>query len=796
MQLRSRLAPALASAPALLGSTAAVEATPAVTVAVNFIANSIAARAAIAASAAVDHPAPWKLDDASIVRSMARAEARLTADALIVPAAAPLPPTVVDDTSIVAAMAAAMKKNAAKHAASKAPTQKPTPKSDAAAIMAASAHEASSFQPLDSTDVPPLPVASLFAHTGFEVDAAAIAAASTGEASKTGLLEENESLRRALSDRSARGNAQMAFLSAQADNSRAMLASAVAQGSSAMMQMENEMSKLRQMGMECAIREMKKRRECSELQTSNGLWSAEVSKASAAALVSGCQANDADLVLDEIFKAETQNIFACRRGIDGFLHDVATARAGTTGTHKSTFTKAFFTKLSVKGGPALAQWVSEALGEGTAVVSEGRLRDWVRQQPQIEIGNDEHAIQFNMARAEKFYTKHAIHSSDTAYVVDEDATAHAKHIEVCLHNGRIRAYGFNGGPYYVENKQELLELLTRHGLSSTTYVHLLVPQKRNTPTFPIVVSESNNKFDTAHVGQVQKRILRVFLKTFRCNNLHCFDSDGDSRLRKRYLQMQFNWAYSEHDLFLTLEHDMIRVRVPFITGYGYVFFDQCDMHIAWRFAIQYLKLKKGNSHQFMRLGPLRYQPSAFQHAATSMTLPPKQRLTASAFKVHDKQNELGCRAKGGLDKSGKRKPDAENYLRTLWDDPKQLHLRPDILYHMVLGEYISLHTDKSLSVMERMYSVGFVLEWISLSYELAVETEDTSPKADWLTRETATDMIVGLMLKPLLIKYYRETGHKAEPTFERIASKMLEFFFQQVRSYDRNSSKFTFFQVC
>ena len=56
-------------------------------------------------------------------------------------------------------------------------------------------------------------------------------------------------------------------------------------------------------------------------------------------------------------------------------------------------------------------------------------------------------------------------------------------------------------------------------------------------------------------------------------------------------------------------------------------------------------------------------------------------------------------------------------------------------------------------------------------------------------------MLVGLMLKILLLKYYRMKGRMSPPTFERIASKMLEFFFQQIRSYDRNSSKFTFFQV-
>ena len=136
----------------------------------------------------------------------------------------------------------------------------------------------------------------------------------------------------------------------------------------------------------------------------------------------------------------------------------------------------------------------------------------------------------------------------------------------------------------------------------------------------------------------------------------------------------------------------------------------------------------------MRLGPLRYCPGDFQRAATSAKLPQGQRITVTASGVHDKQNEIGCRLKGGLSKAGEHLPDSENFLITLWNDKEEAHLRPDILYHMVLGRYISLHVDKSLSIIQRAESAGFVLEFLSLSYELAVETEGTSPKAHWLAR--------------------------------------------------------------
>ena len=85
------------------------------------------------------------------------------------------------------------------------------------------------------------------------------------------------------------------------------------------------------------------------------------------------------------------------------------------------------------------------------------------------------------------------------------------------------------------------------------------------------------------------------------------------------------------------------------------------------------------------------------------------------FGAHDTQNELGCRRKGGLNKEGQRLPDSEDFIITLWNDPAELHLRPDILHRMTLGKYISLHVDKRLTIMQRVESASFVLEFVSLT---------------------------------------------------------------------------------
>ena len=597
-----------------------------------------------------------------------------------------------------------------------------------------------------------------------------------------------------LQEASIPGQARSAILSAQLARIRQDRTDAVTGAAHAMVILQSKTTQLRDAGIKSAVREMALRHQCAELQQSNEAWMRESSQARASSISGAFDSLDADALAAGIFKAETQGIFSCERGVDGLLRDIKLARAGKSKFRKTPLTEAFFTKLAVKGGPALALWVSETLGEGAPVVSEHRIRGFQRKHPNVEIGHNEAAITTNVTRAIQFYEKHGIHTDDTDYVVDEDATAHGKHVEVTAHKENIRAFGINGGPYDITSKRELISLVQKHGLSSTTYVHLLVPQTRKTPTFPIAMSESDNKFDNGMVHGQQMLILRVFKKVTGLSSLHTFDSDGDPRLRRQYLMMQFNDNLAGHAC-LDLTHGMIRVRVPYITGYGYVFFDQCDMHCAWRFAIQYLKLKKSSSPSFMRLGPFRYNPGDFQRAAMSQKLPDNRRQTAAPFGAHDKQNGTGCRRKGGLNKEGQRLADSENFLITLWNDPTELHLRPDILYHMTLGKYISQNVDKRLTIMQRAESVGFVLEFLSLSYQLAVETVGACPKQTWLTRETATDMLVGLMLKILLLKYYRMKGRMSPPTFERIAPKMLEFFFQQIRSYDRNSSKFTFFQV-
>ena len=52
------------------------------------------------------------------------------------------------------------------------------------------------------------------------------------------------------------------------------------------------------------------------------------------------------------------------------------------------------------------------------------------------------------------------------------------HVEVVLKKGKILVFGITGGPYEIKAAADILRLVAQHGLSSTSYVHLLVPQLR------------------------------------------------------------------------------------------------------------------------------------------------------------------------------------------------------------------------------------------------------------------------------------------------------------------------------
>ena len=131
-----------------------------------------------------------------------------------------------------------------------------------------------------------------------------------------------------LQEASIPGQARSAILSAQLARIRQDRTDAVTGAAHAMVILQSKITQLRGAGIKSAVREMALRHQCAELQQSNEAWMRESSQARASSISGAFDSLDADALAAGIFKAETQGIFSCERGVDGLLRDIKLARVG------------------------------------------------------------------------------------------------------------------------------------------------------------------------------------------------------------------------------------------------------------------------------------------------------------------------------------------------------------------------------------------------------------------------------------------------------------------------------------
>ena len=120
-----------------------------------------------------------------------------------------------------------------------------------------------------------------------------------------------------LQEASIPGQARSAILSAQLARIRQDRTDAVTGAAHAMVILQSKITQLRDAGIKSAVREMALRHQCAELQQSNEAWMRESSQARASSISGAFDSLDADALAAGIFKAETQGIFSCERGVDG-----------------------------------------------------------------------------------------------------------------------------------------------------------------------------------------------------------------------------------------------------------------------------------------------------------------------------------------------------------------------------------------------------------------------------------------------------------------------------------------------
>ena len=237
-----------------------------------------------------------------------------------------------------------------------------------------------------------------------------------------------------------------------------------------------EIHELRRTAAENAARALAERHHNEELRAHNEACNRENTQLRAQALAVAFTRDDdsaCDAIVREVHTAEMQGLLADEGAAKRLFADIQRHKSGSQLVW-SKMSKAFFTKLSLKGGPSLAEWVSSVLGGPP----QKTVRDWRQKLAPFEIGHSEATVEANLARAIQHYEKRGLNINETDFVVCEDGTAHAKHVEVVLKKGKILVFGITGGPYEIKAAADILRLVAQHGLSSTSYVHLLVPQLR------------------------------------------------------------------------------------------------------------------------------------------------------------------------------------------------------------------------------------------------------------------------------------------------------------------------------
>jgi hypothetical protein len=175
-------------------------------------------------------------------------------------------------------------------------------------------------------------------------------------------------------------------------------------------------------------------------------WRREALRSRAPAIVEDIKNNDADGFLNGLLRADQENLFEGKGLLKGLLVNMGAALSGgQVRRAKKKGLKAFFTKLSVRAGPAMANFVSEAL----CGPSESSLRRWRRDAFRPSPGDDVEAIEHNTRHVVDLLRRTGFEPSTEVCYVAEDGTSFQSHLDVHINGGELWIYGIAGGPYKV-----------------------------------------------------------------------------------------------------------------------------------------------------------------------------------------------------------------------------------------------------------------------------------------------------------------------------------------------------------
>jgi hypothetical protein len=193
-------------------------------------------------------------------------------------------------------------------------------------------------------------------------------------------------------------------------------------------------------------------------------------------------------------------------------------------------------------------------------------------------------------------------------------------------------------------------------------------------------------------------------------------------------------------------HPAVSMHVPWWEDYGYVLITQDPMHCRWRLRRQYLRTRVRSGVAILATGASLMNPTKFAEVARKCG----GRMNEKDYKYSEKQNEKGCMRLAGLTLDGAEAPELD-YLASMWAKHDDLpgNVDADVLFWTFFRKFTAMFTDRTLATRVRLQYSGFIVEYLSLSYELVIETERRSLAANWFTSQTAYDTLTCVMLYSL-----------------------------------------------
>uniref|UniRef100_A0A7S2CR34 Uncharacterized protein n=1 Tax=Octactis speculum TaxID=3111310 RepID=A0A7S2CR34_9STRA len=453
-------------------------------------------------------------------------------------------------------------------------------------------------------------------------------------------------------------------------------------------------------------------------------------------------------------------------------------RGGETEKKRREFSKverAFYGLVLAYAGVLALTFIAHVLGgPAVSVVKKWRSKD----VPKMMMGVTKDAINHNM-RDVVIPTLKSYNLMEALFLVGEDGSALKLRLDLVVESRDVWLYGANNGPHLVKSLEDLISIILVHGLCTTMYVVSLIPQVGGAPSLPIIIDANNNTMTRGDMHRNTMNILQAAAKNGLRGKIFGGAGDGAPFVRNQTKVLQAH-AGDLAEKYVTVEHPLICLRIPYIEGYGYFLQTQDWMHIAWRNRICFLNPKKDLTF----VPGLRATPSLLMKASqTNFNLG----LHAQDLNYKDKQRWDAVRRLSGLDSDSVKNSDI---ITELEKTPEMLGVA---MYLTFMSYYVQIFTGEKETIDSIIQKCAWILAFLAVWKFMMTRSPELTFKQNFLTHETFTDVVISVTNLVLLIVLFRDCfGEEAQQYWDMfrllpsyLSSRFLEYLFSFCRSEHR-----------